>query len=261
MPSVGKDIPHDSARGHVPANRSSSTTFHRHGTSCSSTSSARRLRMGRLLSLDISEAATVPGVVAILTAKDIPGHNKFGPIIADEHLLVDEQILFPVIPSASSPLRRASNCAAKKLVKMQVKEEKPIFTIDDAIAAKSFIGPKRTIECGDVNRRDGRIRSHARRLIGDRRAGTFLSRIAGRDRHARRAWADHDPIVHTTSQRSAIARRGDHRRPVQSRRSSSASVWVADLAAKKRRPPNPQRWRRSSRSKHATAGANHLQQR
>src|SRR5206468_270250 len=39
---------------------------------------------------------------------------------------------------------------AKKLVKIEIEELPPIFSIDDAIAAKSFIGPKRTISRGDV---------------------------------------------------------------------------------------------------------------
>ena len=108
---------------------------------------------GRLVSLDIKDALNSPGVAAILTAADIPGHNKFGPIIADEHLLVDDRIMFLgdalcIIAAETREQLRA----AKKLVKMQVEEEKPIFTIDEAIAANSLIGPKRTIECGDVNR-------------------------------------------------------------------------------------------------------------
>src|SRR5256885_189044 len=152
MSAVGKDIPHDSARGHVTGESTfiDDMPFARNELLVDFV--AAPVAHGRLISLDISEAAKAPGVVAVITAKDIPGHNKFGPIIADEHLLVDEDVMFlgdaPCIIAAET---REQLRAAKKLVKMEIEEQKPIFSIDDAIAAKSFIGPKRMIACGDVD--------------------------------------------------------------------------------------------------------------
>src|SRR6187431_3298722 len=40
--------------------------------------------------LDLSKAAAVPGVVRILTYKDIPGENQIGGIIPDEPLFVED---------------------------------------------------------------------------------------------------------------------------------------------------------------------------
>src|SRR6059058_2399215 len=153
MSAVGKDIPHDSARGHVTGESTfiDDMPFARNELLVDFV--AAPVAHGRLISLDISAAAKAPGVIAVITAKDIPGHNKFGPIIADEHLLVDEEIMFlgDAICIIAAETREQLR-AAKKRVKMQVEEDKPIFSIDDAIAAKSFIGPKRMIACGDVDR-------------------------------------------------------------------------------------------------------------
>src|SRR6059058_4019412 len=153
MSAVGKDIPHDSARGHVTGESTfiDDMPFARNELLVDFV--AAPVAHGRLISLDISEAAKAPGVVAVITAKDVPGHNKFGPIIADEHLLVEDQVMFPgdavcIIAAETRDQLRA----AKKLVKMQIHEQPPIFSIDDAIAAKNFIGPKRVIECGEVDR-------------------------------------------------------------------------------------------------------------
>lgn len=44
----------------------------------------------RLLSLDVSEARALPGVVCVLTAADVPGHNKLG------HLKKDYDVMIPV---------------------------------------------------------------------------------------------------------------------------------------------------------------------
>ena len=49
---------------------------------------------GKIISLDSSEAATMPGVVRIFTAVDIPGENQIGGIIADEELLAGTHVHF-----------------------------------------------------------------------------------------------------------------------------------------------------------------------
>lgn len=46
---------------------------------------------GRLLGLNIQSAKTLPGVLAILTCKDVPGSNRQGIIQKDQPLLVDDK--------------------------------------------------------------------------------------------------------------------------------------------------------------------------
>ncbi len=42
------------------------------------------LAHGRIVALDVSEAAQVEGIAAVFTAADVPGDNQFGPIFHDE---------------------------------------------------------------------------------------------------------------------------------------------------------------------------------
>jgi len=49
---------------------------------------------GKILKLDIKEALSMDGSIAIYTAKDIPGENQIGPIIQDETLLAEENVHF-----------------------------------------------------------------------------------------------------------------------------------------------------------------------
>src|SRR5690349_7916984 len=44
-----------------------------------------------IVSLDTSEAAASPGVLAVVTAKDIPGDNQIGVSTADQPLLVESR--------------------------------------------------------------------------------------------------------------------------------------------------------------------------
>ena len=46
----------------------------------------------KLEAVDISRALAAPGVHAVLTAEDVPGDNRLGPIIADEELLATNEV-------------------------------------------------------------------------------------------------------------------------------------------------------------------------
>lgn len=152
MGAVGQNIPHDSARGHV----SGESVFiddmpPLHGEVLVDFAGSP-VAHGRLKSVDTSVAAKIPGVVALFTAKDVPGHNHFGPVIADEHLLVKDEAVFvgdPVVLIAAEN-RRAID-AARKAIKIEMEPLPPIFSIDDAIAQQNFIGPRRYIRRGNLD--------------------------------------------------------------------------------------------------------------
>src|SRR5437870_6485302 len=118
MPSIGKDIPHDSARGHVsgesifiddvpPARNELLVDF-----------VGSPVAHGRIKFIDVADALKSPGVACAIAAKDIPGRNVFGPVIKDEHLLAsDEAVVLgdPIVILAAET--REQLRAAKKLVK------------------------------------------------------------------------------------------------------------------------------------------------
>ena len=84
MPSVGKHIPHDSALGHVTGQAlylddAPEMVGELHVGFVPSPIAA-----GVLHDVDAAEALAVPGVVAVYTCDDVPGHNMFGPLAADE---------------------------------------------------------------------------------------------------------------------------------------------------------------------------------
>lgn len=157
MSSVGKDIPNDSAAGHV----SGRSVF------LNDVPSARNellvdflgspVAHGRIRSVDVSAASELAGVAAVFTYRDIPGHNRFGAIMQDEHLLADETVGYvgdPIVLIVGET-RKAIE-AAKKAVVLEIDELPPIFSIDSAIEAESFIGPRRVIERGNATEALGR---------------------------------------------------------------------------------------------------------
>ena len=152
MPAVGQDIPHDSAAGHVTGGSKFLDDLPPlHGELVVGFFGSPVAR-GRIKSIDLTAAQNLPGVAALLTHADIPGHNVFGPILQDEYLLVVEESAFigqPIVVIAAESRHALER--ARRAISVEMEELDPLFTIDDAIAAKSFIGPVRTIERGDVN--------------------------------------------------------------------------------------------------------------
>jgi xanthine dehydrogenase large subunit len=149
MPAVGKDIPHDSAAGHVTGESVFLDDLPMARNELLVDFVGSPVAHGKLVSIDTS---AVPTNVLVFTHRDLPGHNRFGPIIQDEKLLVDdvaEYVGDPVVLLAAAT--RAELAAAKKAVKVVIEPLPPIFSIEDAIAAKQFIGPERTIARGDVD--------------------------------------------------------------------------------------------------------------
>jgi nicotinate dehydrogenase large molybdopterin subunit len=45
----------------------------------------------RILAIDVSEAENVPGIVTVLTAKDVPGTNRFGSFVRDRPVLCEDK--------------------------------------------------------------------------------------------------------------------------------------------------------------------------
>ncbi|HNC46021.1 MAG TPA: molybdopterin-dependent oxidoreductase, partial [Acidobacteriota bacterium] len=151
MSVVGKNIPHDSAAGHVSGESIyiDDMPFSRQEVLVDFYWSP--VAHGKINSIDISQACLIPGVVGVYTAKDLGGVNKFGPIIKDEPLLAETEVLFighPIAVIAAET--RDAIAAAKAAIKVEIEPLEPVFTIDEAIAREWFLGQKRTIRRGNV---------------------------------------------------------------------------------------------------------------
>jgi xanthine dehydrogenase large subunit len=106
---------------------------------------------GRIKFLDTQEADTMPGVVRIFTAGDIPGENQIGGIVPDEELLADTHVHFCGMPIA---LVVATSGEAARLAVKKIKAEFELLpVITDPREAKEkgeLIIPPRTFQLGDT---------------------------------------------------------------------------------------------------------------
>jgi xanthine dehydrogenase large subunit len=95
---------------------------------------AREGARGKLTRIDLSKVHAAPGVVAVLTAKDIPGINDCSPAMGDDPIFAQDeisfhgQVVFAVVATSREAARRAARLAV-----IEVAELPPAVTVADAL--------------------------------------------------------------------------------------------------------------------------------
>ncbi|WP_313355949.1 xanthine dehydrogenase molybdopterin binding subunit [Microbacterium sp.] len=101
------------------------------------------------VSIDVSGAYEVPGVVRVLTADDVPGLNDAG-IRNDEPLFPSEAMFYGhALVWVLGETTEAARLGAER-VKVDYDELPSLITVHDAIEAGSFMGTPRTVARGDA---------------------------------------------------------------------------------------------------------------
>jgi xanthine dehydrogenase large subunit len=120
----------------------------------------------RIVAMDLSAVRAAPGVVAVLTAADIPAKNDVSPIAGDDPLFADGEVLyhgqslFAVVAETREAARRAV-----RLARVDYEDLPALLTIADARASDSVLEKARQFQMGDakanianaVHRIEGRL--------------------------------------------------------------------------------------------------------
>ena len=149
----GTDIIHESAHLHVTGSATYTDDIPELAGTLYAALILSPVAHGELIGDGIDRAAILQehGVVAVYTAKDIPGENNCGPINHDDPFLAVGKVEFigqAVAVVVARNMLYAREAAHKAQV--QVKELTPILTIDEAMAAQSFVMPAKGITRGDA---------------------------------------------------------------------------------------------------------------
>ncbi len=125
---------------------------------------------GRIVALKLDEVRSAPGVVAVLTAADIPGSNDISPKhIGDEEILASEyvhfhgQVLFVVAAESRDAARRAAQRA-----RVEIEELPAVLDIETALRQQAWVDPPHEMKRGDP---DHAIGNATHRLQGEIRTG------------------------------------------------------------------------------------------
>jgi xanthine dehydrogenase large subunit len=123
----------------------------------------------RIRRIDFARALATPGVIAAISAADIPGKNDIAPIRSGEPLLPPEIVEYvgqPVAAVVAATLDQAR--AAAKLVDIDYEPLPAVLTVEEAMARESHVSPPQTIMRGDVDRA---LAGAPHRVTGELRAG------------------------------------------------------------------------------------------
>ena len=88
----------------------------------------------KIISIDTSAARAIPGVHAVMTAKDLPGINRYGLSILDQVVLADEKVRMmgdPVAYVAAETEDIAED--AVRAIKVTYEPLPAVFTVEDAM--------------------------------------------------------------------------------------------------------------------------------
>ncbi len=105
----------------------------------------------RIRRVDLTRALAAEGVIAAITAADIPGKNDIAPIRSDEPALAAGLVEYegqPVAAVAALTLDQAR--AAAKLVDVDYEPLPAVLTVEEAMARESFVSPPQTMIRGEV---------------------------------------------------------------------------------------------------------------
>ncbi len=179
---VGRPLPNPNARAKIDGSARFTDDYTFAGMLYARTKRAG-VPHARILSIDTAAARGLPGVHAVLTHEDVPGHNRHGLVIDDWPVLCDDKVRYAgdavAIVAADSEEIAA---AAVELVEVDY-EELPV--VDDALAAAESGAP-----LVHEDRNDGNLLKHIQVDKGDIDAG-FAAADAIVDRTYRTQSAEH----------------------------------------------------------------------
>ncbi len=107
----------------------------------------------RIISMDLGAVKDYPGVVAVITAKDVPGHLDIGPVFPGDPVMANDlvehigQPIFAVAATSHEAARKAA-----RLARVEYEPLDAVVTVEQALDRQLFVRPSHTQQRGDPAR-------------------------------------------------------------------------------------------------------------
>ncbi len=152
--AAGRPLPHESARLHVAGQANYIDDLPELAGTLHCALGMSPVAHGKLLSIDVAALLAEPGVVAVLTAADIPGPNDCGAIVHDEPILADGTVRYvgqPVFAVLSANRETARRVAARAREVLKIEPLPALLTPEAAHAAGQHVVPTMHLQRGDAS--------------------------------------------------------------------------------------------------------------
>ena len=168
---AGSSRPHESAHLHVAGAAPYTDDITELSGTLHAALGLSPLAHGLIQRLDLDRVRTMPGVVLVLSARDIPGDNDCGALTHDDPILAGEagdtlryqgQPVFAVIATTRDAARRAA-ALAKEVVHAEALQ--PVLSPQEAHAAGQYVVPPMHLSRGDAGAAMARAPHRLRRVF------------------------------------------------------------------------------------------------
>jgi xanthine dehydrogenase large subunit len=150
---IHEPLPHDSAALHVSGEARYVDDLPEPPGTLHAAIGVSTQTCAKLVSLDLDAVRRAPGVVAVITAADIPGSNNIGPVVPDEPVFAVDTVEFrgqPLFAVAASTVEAARRAAW--LARAEYDPREPVVTVDQALERRQFVVPSLTVSRGSIRR-------------------------------------------------------------------------------------------------------------
>ncbi len=208
LPAAGAPHPHESAHLHVAGEATYVDDIPEIAGTLHAALGLSEKAHARIRSIDLSAVRAAPGVVAVLTAADIPGENDCGPIVHDDPILADGlvqyvgQPMFVVVADDQPAARRAA-----RLAKVDYEVLPPVLTPQEAKRQQVVRAAADAPDARRPERRHGRCAAPDAGRVLRRRPGAVLPRGADLLRGAEGGRLPPPLLLDAASDRDAARRR------------------------------------------------------
>ena len=151
-PVVGRSRPHESAHLHVSGAAPYTDDLPEPAGTLHCALGLSPLAHGRLLGVELERLRQQPGVVAVLTAADIPAENNCGPLLHDDPILASDELryagqpVFAIIARSRDDARRAA-ALAKQVI--QAEPLPAVLSAREAHALGQYVLPPMHLTRGE----------------------------------------------------------------------------------------------------------------
>ena len=148
--ATGAALAHESAERHVAGTAHYTDDLPEPAGTLHAAVGYASLAHARIDALDLAAVRASDGVVDVLVAADLPGANNYGAIVHDDPLLADGEVNYegqPLFLVLARSHRQAR--VAVRRAKVSATPLPALLTIDEAIAAESWVAPPVIVTRGD----------------------------------------------------------------------------------------------------------------
>ena len=105
-----------------------------------------KIASGEISKMDLQGVRDSPGIMDVITAKDIPGKNDSSPIFGDDPIFAENEVFYDgqVIFGVIAETLESAKVAIKK-AKIEYLEKPPIITLEQAKLEKTLLCAPKTL--------------------------------------------------------------------------------------------------------------------